>query len=166
MLVKGLGPCCLVDWLYRLTTTRMQYKWAAVFRLSGLLWMCPSNERQRYNVMSSLTGQVHSFTKCSVSLLSNRDLLTIIGTDNGLPNITIIGSDNGLSPGQHQAIIWTGAGILLIGPLGTNFSEILIENHIFSFKIDAFEKVVWEMSSILSRPPCAKLAPIINHIHT
>ena len=40
--------------------------------------------------------------------------------------LTIIGSDNGLSPGRRQAIIWTNAGILLIGPLGTNFSEILI----------------------------------------
>ena len=32
---------------------------------------------------------------------------------------TSIGSDNGLSPGRCQAIIWTNAGILLIGPLGT-----------------------------------------------
>ena len=32
---------------------------------------------------------------------------------------TIIGSDNGLSPGRRQAIIWTNAGILLVGPLGT-----------------------------------------------
>ena len=40
---------------------------------------------------------------------------------------TNIGSDNGLSPGGRQAIIWTNAGILLIGPLATNFSEILIE---------------------------------------
>ena len=47
---------------------------------------------------------------------------------------SIIGSDNGLSPGGRQAIIWTIAGILLIGPLGTNFSEILIEIHTFSFK--------------------------------
>ena len=42
--------------------------------------------------------------------------------------LTIIASDNGLSPGRRQAIIWTNAGILSIGPLGTNFSEILIEN--------------------------------------
>ena len=42
-------------------------------------------------------------------------------------NLTIIGSDNGLSPGRRQAIIWTNAGILLIGPLGTNLREILIE---------------------------------------
>ena len=39
-------------------------------------------------------------------------------------NLTIIGSDNVLSPGRRQAIIWTNAGILLIGPLGTNFNEI------------------------------------------
>ena len=29
--------------------------------------------------------------------------------------LNIIGSDNGLSPGRRQAIIWTNAGILLIG---------------------------------------------------
>ena len=41
--------------------------------------------------------------------------------------LTIIGSDNGLPPGWRQAIIWTNAVLLLIGPLGTNFSEILIK---------------------------------------
>ena len=46
--------------------------------------------------------------------------------------LTVIGSDNGLSPGRRQAIIWTNAGILLIEPLGTNFSEILIGIEIFS----------------------------------
>ena len=48
--------------------------------------------------------------------------------------LTIIGSDNGLSPGRHQAIIKTSAGILSIGPLGTNFNEILIEILTFSLK--------------------------------
>ena len=48
--------------------------------------------------------------------------------------LTNMGSDNGLSPGRRQAIIWTNAGILLIGPLGTNFSEILIEIQTFSLK--------------------------------
>ena len=47
---------------------------------------------------------------------------------------TIIGSENDLSPVRPPAIIWTNAGILLIGPLGPNFSEILIEIHKFSFK--------------------------------
>ena len=49
-------------------------------------------------------------------------------------NLTIIGSDNGLAPGGCQAIIWTNAGVLLTGLLGTNFSGILIEVHIFSSK--------------------------------
>ena len=49
-------------------------------------------------------------------------------------NLTIIGSDNGLSPDRRQAIIWTNAGILLIEPLGTDFSGILSEIHKFSFK--------------------------------
>ena len=48
--------------------------------------------------------------------------------------LTIIDSDNGVSSVQRLAIIWTSAGILLIGPLGTNFSEILIKILTFSFK--------------------------------
>ena len=55
---------------------------------------------------------------------------------------TTIGSDNGSSPERRQAIIWTNAGILLIGPLGTNFSEILIEIQTFSWK-----KIRLKMSS-------------------
>ena len=48
--------------------------------------------------------------------------------------LSILGSDNGLSPGRRQAIIWTNAGILFNWTLGTHFSEILSEIHIFSFK--------------------------------
>ena len=56
--------------------------------------------------------------------------------------LTIIGSDNGLSPERRQAIIWANAAILLIGPLGTNFNEILIEIQTFSL-----EKIRLKMSS-------------------
>ena len=52
-------------------------------------------------------------------------------------NLTIIGSDNCLSPGRRHAIIWTDAGILLIGPSKTDFSEI---THFHSRK---FENVPW-----------------------
>ena len=45
----------------------------------------------------------------------------------------IIGSDNGLSPDRRQAIIWSNDGILLIQPLGTNFSEILLGIQTSSF---------------------------------
>ena len=48
--------------------------------------------------------------------------------------LTHWGRDNGLSPGWCQAIIWTNAAILLIGPLGKNFNEIHSKIHTFSFK--------------------------------
>ena len=53
--------------------------------------------------------------------------------------LTIIVSDNGLSPGRRQAIMWTNAGVLLIGPLGTNSSEILIGNEAFHSR-----KCIWK----------------------
>ena len=61
--------------------------------------------------------------------------------------LTNIGSDNGLSPERRQAIIWTNAGILVIGPLGTNFSEFLMVIHIFSFN-----KMHLKISSAIWRP--------------
>ena len=67
--------------------------------------------------------------------------------------LTIIASDNGLSPCWRQAIIWTNAGILLIGPQGTNFNDILIEIHIISFK-----KFHLKMSSGKRRPSCLGLS--------
>ena len=66
--------------------------------------------------------------------------------------LTIIASDNGLSPSWRQAIIWINAGILLIRPLETNFSEILIGIHTFSLKIMHFK-----MSSAKRRPFCLGL---------
>ena len=49
-------------------------------------------------------------------------------------NLTTIGSDNGLLPGRREAIVWTNAGILSIGSLGTNFSGYFIDMHRMSFK--------------------------------
>ena len=51
-----------------------------------------------------------------------------------LSRLTTIGSDDDLSPGRYQATICTIVGLLLIGPLKTNFSEILIEIYTFLFK--------------------------------
>ena len=73
-----------------------------------------------------------------------------------LSKLTNIGSDNGLSPEWRQAIIWTNAGILLIGPLGTNFSEILIKIQTFSLK-----KMHLKMSSAKWRPFCLGLNVLI-----
>ena len=53
---------------------------------------------------------------------------------------------------SDKAIIWTNAGILLIGPLGTKLNEISIEIHIFSFK-----KIHLKLSSGKWRPFCLGL---------
>ena len=71
---------------------------------------------------------------------------------------TIIGSDNGLAPGRRQAIIWTNAGILLIGPLGTNFSKISIKIQSFSFT-----KMRLKVSSAKWRPFCLGLNVLRYH---
>ena len=71
--------------------------------------------------------------------------------------LTNIHSDNGLSPERRQAIIWTNVGILLIGHLGTNFSE-----NLFIYE-NAIESVVCEMASILSRPQSVNAINLWRH---
>ena len=66
--------------------------------------------------------------------------------------LAIISSGNGLSPRRHQAIIWTSVGILIIGPFGTNVSDILIIIHTFSFK-----KFNLKLSFAKWRPLCPGL---------
>ena len=69
----------------------------------------------------------------SVSLIWNGHishiLLKLIETGWRIYDICVnelnsIGSDDVLSSGRRQAIVWTNAGILLIGPLGTKLSAI------------------------------------------
>ena len=90
-------------------------------------------------------------------------------------NLTTIGSDNGLSLGRRQVITWTNAGLLLIGPLGRNFSEILFGIQTFSFKkkhMDALffcDHTVVCGASMRSSMPCRHHAvsfltnPHVNH---
>ena len=99
------------------------------------------------------------FLKCPLVPVNNpqgsiQDMVTHWGqaTHICIGKLTIIGSDNGLSPGRHQAIIRTNAGILLIATFGTNFSEILSEIDTFSFI-----KMHLKMSSGRWRPFCLGL---------
>ena len=93
------------------------------------------------------------------AILSRGDVLTHWGrmTHICVIKVTIIGSDNALSPDRRQVIIWTNAGKWLIGPLGTKFSEILIEIHTFSFK-----KIHLKMTSGKWRPFCLGLNVLIG----
>ena len=99
---------------------------------------------------------VHSYPvkicDTSMSSLTHRGRVT----HTCVGNVTIIGPDNGLSPGRRQAIIWTNVGILLTGPWGTNFNEILIGIQTFSFK-----KIHLKMSSAKWRPFCLGLNVLI-----
>ena len=98
-------------------------------------------------------GSLHLHNKIPCNW-GHKSLLTHWGrvTHICIVKLTIIGSDNGLSPGRRQAIIWTNAGILLIGPLGTNFIQILIGIQTFPFK-----KMHLKMSSAKWRPFCLGL---------
>ena len=75
-------------------------------------------------------------------------------------NLTITVSDNGLSPNRRLAITWTNDEILLIGPLGTNFSEFLIKIHTFSLK-----KMHLKTSSARWWPFCLGLNVIKNRMN-
>ena len=75
-------------------------------------------------------------------------------------NLTIIGSGNGLSPCRRQAIIWTNAGLLFIGPLGTYLSEIWIQIQQCSFK-----KIDLKMSFGKCRPSCLGLNVVKKRNH-
>ena len=91
-----------------------------------------SGKRPWYDVESMnrwLPRAIVSVT-CDISVLTHWGRVT----HKYVVKLAIIGSDNSLSPGRRKAIVWTNDGILITGPLGTNFIEILIEIYTFSFK--------------------------------
>ena len=111
--------------------------------------------------------ETYTNTSLSIQILNDhiyRNRVEILHTDSMYPSLgpsdtyicvgklIIIGSDIGLSPRRRQAIIWTNTGILLIGPLRTAFSEILIGIQTFSLK-----KMPLKMSSVKWRPFCLGL---------
>ena len=94
------------------------WAWSTVFQVILLMTSCLMHG---YSLII-LTGWGH-----------HHDHLTHWAMHICVRSLTVIGSDNGLSPGRHQTIIWTNAWISSTGPLGTNFNEILIQIHTFSF---------------------------------
>ena len=65
-----------------------------------------------------------------------------------------IGSDNGLSPVRRQVIIGTNAGMLFMGNLGTNISDIFIAIGTFSFTKCIWKCRLRKMVAILFSPLC------------
>ena len=131
-------------------------RWTDVnFVIKRVLWHSPSS-----NFIASaqdINLQIHlEMNSWKFRLLTHWGRVTHIWVG----NLTTIVSDNGLSPGRCQALIPTNAGIPLIEPLATNFNEILIEMHIFSFKENPLQNVVWKLAAILSRPQCVKVVAL------
>ena len=124
-----------------------------------MLWIMVLKPKKKWymglkNVVFNNGLQLFSIVRWNLMLLTHWGLVTHICVS----KLIIIGSDNGLSPGRCQAIIWTNAGILLFRPLGTKFSEILIEIHAFSFT-----KMHLKMSSGKWRPFCLGLYVLNTH---
>ena len=129
-----------------------------VIKISGVhFFMCRDNIFEFVNSSIENNNTTHFIShRCSIIIYMWVSIVSLTHwsrvTHICVSKLSILGSDNGLSPGRRQAIIWTNAGILLIGPLGTNFSEILIEINTFSFK-----KLLLKTSSAKWRPFCLGL---------
>ena len=128
-------------------------------RLQNFLYFFHLSDLSSVNFYECIKNDCNcSMMRCS--RLGSQHCLTHWGwvTHKRISKLTIIGSENGLIPGGHQAIIWTNDGILLIGPLRTNFSEILIEIHTFSFR-----KMDLKMSAGKWQPFCLSLS-VLSYI--
>ena len=125
--------------------------WMVKINVDDNLWQTEYRLSNRWCKFSLI---INEFVYCNVELTHwGRETHICVG------KLTIIASDNGLSPGRRQAIIWTNAGILLIGPLETNFNEILFEIYTFSFK-----KMHLKMSSAKWRPFCLGPNVLMGHV--
>ena len=132
---NSLAPIIIIDpiWHYR--------TWSTDVDINNMLW--------------------HSTEVISLEMpeiFTNKDLWCILSSllthwgrvkHTCIGKLTSIGSDNDLSPGRHQAIIWTNAGILLIWPY---LCENVIEIHTVSMK-----KMHLKMSSAKWWPFCLSL---------
>ena len=135
----------------------MKIRWSSDWKILHMCWkdnifiLKPATASKMAWMVSGVSNK--ALAKIKISHLTHWGRVTHIS----VRKLTVIGSDNGLSPGRRQAIIWTNTGILLIGPLGTNFNEIIIKIHTFSFK-----KIHLKMSSGKWRPFCLGLNVLIH----
>ena len=154
----------LQEKIYALIKISLKFLYSSVqLILQRSFWLCAQPKRSDVTLWChlSLAGHIHKMIP-DIGLAMgghqairwSNDDLTHWGrvTHIRVSKLTIIGSDNDLSPGRRQAIIWTNAGILLIWPLGTNFSDSSIDIQTFSFK-----KIHSKMSSGKRQPFCLGL---------
>ena len=136
-------------------TAGLQQNFCLIRRMHRTAPQCTPCDHSCWNVTNQKCNKTCGFwtnRTCDRTLTDTFMGHLALVTPKCVSKLTIIGSHNGLLPDRRQAIIWTNAGILLIGTLGTNFSGILIEIHTFPFK-----KMHLKMSSGKWRPSCLGL---------
>ena len=69
-----------------------------------------------------------------------------------------------MSPGRRQAIIWTNARILLIGPPRNKLQWNLNRNSYIFIQENPSEDVVWKMLAILSQPLGVILDSVVSEL--
>ena len=140
----------------------MSYGTIDFFQHNGLKNTHEWNFKQNYIKEIAFEYVIHKMA----AICSDLIVLTHWGrvTHIYVSNLTIIGSDNELAPTWQQSIIWTNAGILFIGSLGTNFSKIFNRNYNISIQETTFESVVCEMAAILFRPHCVNPPAVYQNI--
>ena len=134
---------CWVLMILRMSVMTQQYysQWQIEQRMKAVGWWW-------YHTSGARRGITGVSSEQFIHVLTHRGRVTHIC----ISKPTIIGTDNGLSPERRQVIIQTNAELLSIGPLGTNFSGILSEIHIFSYK-----KMYLKTLSAKWRPFCLSL---------
>ena len=136
----------------------MAWRWTGDKSLSQAMLVCFADAYMRHSSSICSINQIQYLCFPRIFSKSRVDI-THWGrvTHICVSKLTIIVPDNGLSPGRRQAIIWTDDGILLIGPLGTKFSEIWSKIPTFSFN-----KMYLKTSSAKWRPFCLGLNVLIR----
>ena len=119
------------------------------FRIHGLNWYMRGTDFSETSRRNSWFCEHFAFGQSTAFILYNILLYAIVDIYHyNCPCVLnkrhlAIGNHNAdfsfLAPIRHQAIIWTSAGILLIRPLGTHFSEISIGIQYFHSR-----KCIWK----------------------
>ena len=135
-LFNSLTPGRWGNNITRVISKHMACSWGLSSYEIALMWMPQNTFDNESRLVQSMAWCCQATSHYFITRPQQVNTLTHWGrmTHICISKLTIIGSDNGLSPGRCHTIIWTNAGILSIWPLGTNFSEILIEIHTFSFR--------------------------------
>ena len=132
----------------------MMMSWHAhAFHITGHLWL----ESTGGSTLQMPSPSIYSSQTWSVMCLQMSYHLTYWGrvTHICVSKLTSSALDIGLSPGRHEAIIWTNAGIFLIRTRLRNKLQWNLKQYSCIFiQESAFENVVWKMAAILPRPQC------------